>query len=198
VLLSILIPTLPERIPFLTTLVWNLQQQMVPGETEFLALMDNRTMSLGDKRNRMMDLASGKFFIHLDDDDELQPGAVAAILRAIKDDPEADVISYNSTVYLEDDPPFVVRTGMGFENEQVRRGPEGRWEDIRRKPWHWCAWYHGIAKKGAFKGRVDEDWQWLQQVLPHVDKEHHIDQALHVYRFRAKQSFCQAETASSQ
>lgn len=191
--LSILIPSLPERAAKLASLLGLLRPQVEarPGEVELLALIDFRTMSLGEKRNRLMSIAAGEYIVNLDDDDSLVEGAIDEILSATADS-APDVVAYDQEVHLNGEPPFRVVTSIEHENEATKK-IDGEWITIKRKPWHWCCWRASLARQGKFIGRVDEDWQWLQQVLPLVKVQRKLDRVLHVYRFNLAESLCQAD-----
>lgn len=207
-LLSILIPSVPERAAQLSSLLTALARQVSTqpaGRVEVLVLTDLRTMSLGEKRNRLMTVARGLYCIHLDDDDELTDDALSVLMPVLEEYNEMefalgniarpDVIAYDQHCRLElaEGPvEFTVRTGIDYDNETPHQ-KDGVWQDIRRKPWHWCCFRTELARKFEFKGRVDEDWQWLQQILPQVRKVHKIDQVLHRYRFNSATSLCGAE-----
>lgn len=191
--LSILIPSLPERSEKLASLCRDVlapQIRASGGEAEVLVLTDFRTMSLGEKRNKLMSIADGEYFVHLDDDDSLAPGAVGEILRAVRENPGVDVVCYDSMASIDGCRPFRVSTSIEFDNEQVSPDGEGGFLPVRRKPWHWCCWRAELARRFRFSGRIDEDWQWLSQVLPHVRTQARLDLALHVYRHDTRDSFC--------
>ncbi len=160
------------------------------GQAEVLVLTDFRTMSLGEKRNRLMQIAGGTHLIHLDDDDALVPTAVNVLLEALWRSPDVDVFAYDSLASIDGSKPFRVRTSIDFDNEQVAATPDGSFGDIRRKPWHWCLWRSDLARKYKFSGRIDEDWQWLSQILPAVKTQVKLDEALHIYRHDTRDSFC--------
>lgn len=96
-LLSILIPTMESRLPLYTRLREELtRQSAAPGAgaaVEILALSDDGTEALGAKRNRLMDMARGRFMVFVDDDDRVSPDYVRIILAAIRENPAADCIS---------------------------------------------------------------------------------------------------------
>jgi hypothetical protein len=206
-LLSILIPSVPERHEKLKSLLESLltKTRDFQGEVEVLTLIDFKTMSLGEKRNRLMQIASGLYCIHLDDDDNLTVDALHVLIPLLSEFNEMefalgncqrpDVIAYDQHCRLELDDgvaEFDVRTSIEFENETPRQ-VDGVWQDVKRKPWHWCCWRTELARRFQFVGRVDEDWQWLQQILPAVTKQHKIDQVLHLYQFSSKSTLCAAE-----
>ena len=110
---------------------------------------------------------------------------VSAIKTAVK---PPDVIVFNSQSTLNGEEPFVVRTGIEFENEQCRK-EQGHWVDIHRKPWHWCVWSSKLAKSAKFPdGYIDDDWYWLRQMLPHVHEQLRIDRILHYYHYNSETS----------
>jgi len=73
--LSILIPTLVERLPQFTALVLSLREQFAricPGlRLEINELRDNRQMSVGMKRRLLLERATGKYVAFVDDDDSV-------------------------------------------------------------------------------------------------------------------------------
>jgi glycosyltransferase involved in cell wall biosynthesis len=198
-LLSILIPSIPERADKLAALLARLKPQVdrFKGEVEVLALVDLRTMELGEKRNRLMEIAHGTYLINLDDDDRLVDDALDVLMPLVREEAHtsyADVIAYDQRCYLElrdGSAEFTVRTSMAFDNE-MPEVVDGKWKDIRRKPWHWCCWRTSFALNYEFKGRVDEDAQWLTKAWPNVTLQRKLDKVLHEYHFSATDSLCQA------
>ncbi len=190
--LSILIPAVFDR-GYSNIFEQLANQTGANPSVEVIALFDNRHRSTGRKRQAMLDIAQGSYIVCLDDDDGVSPHFCAKILDAIDRNPEADVIVYNSQSSLNGEEPFIVRTGIEFENEQCHKDPQNRhWEDIHRKPWHWCAWSARLARKATFPdGYIDDDWYWLRQMMPHVKKQVRIDEVLHFYQYNYKTSLSQ-------
>jgi hypothetical protein len=182
-LLSILVPAVFDRgfAPVCTNLA---EQAKDSREVEILLLYDNRMRSTGHKRQVLLDSARGRYITCLDDDDDVAPDYLSVVLDAIRSaEQEIDVIVFNSQCVLNGGNPFVVRTGIEYENEQCWQN-EGRWSDIRRKPWHWCLWRSGLAKAASFPdGYIDDDWFWLRQMIPLVKRQHRIDRVLHYYHY---------------
>lgn len=194
-MLTVMIPCVLDRLG--SSLLGDLQHQaatLPPGlhEVEILALYDNRKRSTGLKRQVLLDAAQGQFVTCLDDDDGVAPDYLRQITEAIRDHPEADVIVFNNISQLDGGSPFRVITGIEFENEQCRKGDDGLWADIHRKPWHWCVWSARLAKAAKFPdGYIDDDWYWLRQMMPHVKVQHRIDRELHFYKFNSKTTLSQ-------
>lgn len=191
ILLSILIPSLPERLTLFAPLAEKLRRQTDGKPAELLVLTDNRKWSCGAKRNWLMQAARGTYLCHLDDDDDVADDYVDTLLSAIQgiSAHPPDVICFSSQADLGDDMPFTVTTSLSYENEQSNvsakeDGTKFR-ADIKRLPWHWCAWRSEIARKGIFPEKFyGEDWHWLQQVIPLCSTELVIDRVLHYYFHR--------------
>src|SRR6187200_1615776 len=66
------------------------------GMVEILCLLDNQKMMLGDKRNQLVNVAQGTHVVFVDDDDRIAPRYLAAILQALRWDP--DVITFQASV----------------------------------------------------------------------------------------------------
>jgi hypothetical protein len=187
--LSILIPSVFERDP--SDLLDSLNIQIGDKSIELLVLTDNRRRSTGHKRQALLDAARGQFVTHMDDDDMVSGDYVAEILKAIEFNRNADVIVFNEECTLNGENPFTVRTGIEFENQGVYKDGD-LWQDITRKPWHWCCWASRLAKAAKFPDAyIDDDWFWVSQMLPKVNVQTRIDRVLRYYRQNSKTSLSQ-------
>ena len=83
--LSILIPTVTERQSRFNLLYINLLQQSIGKPVEVLYLSDNKELPIGTKRQRLLEMAQGRFIVFFDDDDTPSPNYVDLILKAIQD-----------------------------------------------------------------------------------------------------------------
>ncbi len=182
ILLSVLVPSLPERLDKLSELLAVLAKQADP-QLEVIAFLDNRARHLGTKRNDMMDMAAGRYVCHIDDDDSVSPD----FFRTLKPELEhgVDLVAYNADCSLNGSPPFIVRTILGAQNEQPKHLPHGRFSDIIRTPWHWCAWRTDFARDFRFPDHHDgaEDWFFLKQALPKVKTWRKVEKVLFHHRY---------------
>lgn len=114
--LSILIPTLTERTAQLLNCVRIINQQVKEcgafGKVEILIDEDNREVSTGAKRNRLIEKSKGKYFVFVDDDDEVLDGYIYEILKAIESDP--DVIPINGYMTTNGGDKKYWEMGLGF------------------------------------------------------------------------------------
>ena len=181
---SILIPTIPSRRAQFATLVTALERQSEGLPVEVLGLYDNKTRTLGDKRNALLEMATGSHLVFIDDDDRVAADYVPTIAEVIrKEDP--DLIVYEQEVRAEPpDPPIRCRYGVEL---RIARGP-GWWQG---KPAHTMVWRSSIAKQGRFPGQnFAEDNAWVDQVRTKVNiaKQVRIDRVLYYYEFDPSRS----------
>lgn len=174
ILLSVLIPSIPSRLPSLTRLLSVLEAQTHP-RVEVLVLLDNKRRQLGLKRNCLMDQAQGKFLCHIDDDDCVADNFVATLLPECEYD--VDLIAYDADASLNGAPPFRVNTMLGAANEQPQHLPGGRLSDITRTPWTWCLWRTELARQCRYPEHFDaaEDAFFLRQILPCVQTHRKVN-----------------------
>lgn len=192
ILLSVLIPSIPSRLPKLAELIACLERQSDP-QLEVLVLLDNRTRSLGEKRNALIREARGKFIANIDDDEMLSENYFALLkplLQKASLTEDVDLIAYDATCSLNGSRPFRVFTGMDFENEQPKHLATGGYSDITRKPWHWACWRHEMALQCKFPEWHDaaEDAYWLRQAWPLVKSWYKLDEAIFHHRYSATAS----------
>ena len=95
--LSILTPTIPSRKEQLSKLTEKIAKQIGDLPVEHLVFSDNRTRTIGAKRQALLDIARGEYIAFVDDDDDIKPDYVAEILSAIQQGP--DVITFEQDSY---------------------------------------------------------------------------------------------------
>lgn len=191
---SILMLSIPERIESMKTAVQHLQEQAdATGQgkaVEILVLLDNRSKSISEKRNNLLQMARGKYIAFLDDDDAVSKEYMSKILKAI-DENDVDCISFNQWCSLDGE-PMDVEFGIGNPHGQLWRDEDGFLGDIKRPPYHMCLWRRDIAVTEEFKpvyganGQSSEDIDWLMRLYPKIQTEHHIEDSLHGYIYNSK------------
>ena len=99
--LSILVCSLQKRLTLFANLCEHLQNQAAkyPNEVEVLWLGDNKTMSVGEKRNKLLSLAKGDYVCFVDDDDWVADDYIDEILKGIEQKP--DCVCFNA-IYTSD------------------------------------------------------------------------------------------------
>ncbi len=103
--LSILIPTITGREQQYNKLRSYLDNQLheqgIWNEVEIVSICDDRTMSIGSKRQAMIDKCYGKFVVFIDDDDWVPEDYCIELWRTIKENPYIDSIGFLQTCIFD-------------------------------------------------------------------------------------------------
>ncbi len=95
--LSILIPTTPDREKVLAELLSELHNQIEKGGydsfVEIRIEPDDGKLSVGKKRQMLLEKAKGKYVVFIDSDDKVSDNYLSELLQAASQEP--DVISFN-------------------------------------------------------------------------------------------------------
>lgn len=193
-MLSILIPTLPDRHSIFIELYGKLWRQMYHmhdnhatlGEIEWIS--DNSKsfldggLSIGKKREALVQRAQGKYLCFLDDDEDIAPNYVETLVRLCQQD--KDVCTFRSMAKL-DNYWTVIDMRLSYpENEEAN--PD---YIVHRRPWHINAIRSEIAKMYSFPDtNYSEDSDWMTNVLLDCKTEAHTDAVIHQYNHSSKVS----------
>lgn len=188
--LTIGIPSIPSRIRMgLEPLLHKLQSQIGQRkDVEVISLLDNKTMSVGRKRQILFQIARGKYVCQIDDDDGVEPDFIETVLNSIEqsvnDPPE--VISFQQKCDIDGQIMFVECD----INETTVSNPIFDHNKnkiiIKRFPWHWCCWRSDIAKSGHFyDSNGIEDSLFATEMKKIVKTELKIEKVLLKYNFKS-------------
>lgn len=179
VLMSIMILSIPSRLEKLISLYDKLEKQSTDyPEVEILCLVDNKSMSIGEKRQCVLDSARGQWVGFMDDDDDISDDYVSSLVEAMKNNP-ADVITFDQHCIVNGH-EFTVNFSMNNPNERYMYGMK----HVKRPPFHMCFWKSEIAKNAKFEdSSYGEDYAWCLNMYPQVKSETHINKYLHLYRY---------------
>lgn len=193
IMLSILIPSIPSRKKELLTLVAELRKQInhirnvhfTLGKIE-LCIDDSRTflnggLSIGKKREKLVQRAQGKYLCFLDDDEGISPSYCESLLRLTY--MGEDVCTFRN-ISTFDTYWCIVDMSIKFPNEQARSS-----DIVRRQPWHICPVRSEFAKRIPFKdSNYGEDWEWFGEVLKFCQTEAKTNEVIHRYNHSDKKS----------
>lgn len=194
IILSILIPTIPSRIEKFRYLNYVLSLQALSlhnthstlGNVEILfdntkSFMDGG-LSIGKKREALVQHATGKYLCFLDDDEDIAPNYVETLVRLCQRN--ADVVTFRNLTKT-DTYWTVVDLSLNYQvNDQASPN-----FIVRRRPFHVCPVKSEFAKLYSFEDiNYGEDFNWMEKVLTHCTTEAHTEQVLHCYQHSSKLS----------
>ncbi len=182
--LSILIPSLTTRKHLLdeTLKMFNLQMiKLGRFDVEILTDIDNREATTGEKRNRLIEKAQGKYVVFFDDDDIATDDYLALILSAIDKDP--DVIPINGYMTTNGSTPTFWDMGLNFGYGTKMMNNQMVYD---RFPNHIAPMKRELILPYKFPHiTIGEDYQWALRL--HNDKvfktEVRITEAIYHYRY---------------
>lgn len=194
-ILSILIPSIPERRNKLTALLDDLYTQVTAlnathptlGSVEILiddsAKFLDGGLSIGGKRDLLLQRASGKYLCFLDDDDDITPNYIETLVRLCNEG--QDIITFRTLIKNDHYWGLIDMQLATATNTEV--SPHG---NIARTPWHICPVLSEHAKSEPFNHdkNHNEDWDWMTRVLKRVNSESHSDMILTQYNHSEKHS----------
>jgi glycosyltransferase involved in cell wall biosynthesis len=182
--LSILIPTLPIRIDSYSNLIKKLNNQIIQnGLTEniqILSFCDTRDVSVGVKRNWLLENSNSKYVCFLDDDDEISDNYVKSLYDATLND--CDCVTFLGE-YHENG----IVTDFSISTMHNRNYNESKC--LFRLPNHLCPIKREIALACMFTDKnFGEDSDYAQKINLMIKNEFHIKEKLYFYLFNSVQS----------
>lgn len=201
--LSILIPTTPDRISFLSKLYTEFACQVggftfeieeienatfekricLDGQLEIISLTDNKFYSIGQKRNLLLNKSEGKYVQFVDSDDMISEDFISTEMKALKSDP--DCLSLRGIMTTDGHTPEVFEHSLKYDRWETVTGP------IRylRFPNHINVIRADIAKQFKFpETNFGEDHAWSKSLHESglLKNEVYIDEVLYYYKYRTK------------
>ena len=182
VLFTVMILSIPSRIEKHLMPLYSkmLKQAESHPEVEILCLIDNKSMTIGEKRQSLLNCARGKWVGFMDDDDDISDDYIKNLSYVMKNSP-ADVITFDQHCSVNGE-EFLVNFSMN--NPHQPWIPGSGTKKILRPPYHMCFWRSEIAKSSPFKpSSYGEDLAWCVGMHPKVRTETHLDTVLHYYQY---------------
>lgn len=186
-MLSILIPTIPDRVQMFTSLFNELHRQLeyiqtfhpMLGSVEILHDDSKKFLegglTIGKKRESLLKRSQGKYVCFVDDDDKIAGNYLETILRMCQHN--TDIVTFRSFCMTDKYWTLVDMSLKYQSNDQAN--PDFI---VRRRPWHICPVKREFASIYNFDAiNYGEDWKWFEQVLQHCTTEFHTDAILHIY-----------------
>ena len=182
--LSILILTLPTRINSYSELIKSLNQQVIENnlinKVQILSFCDTKEISVGEKRNILLNQSCGKYICFIDDDDVVASNYLISIINAIQSN--ADVITFCGN-YVENNQiiPFTI--------SMMHRGNFNHPNMFYRLPNHLCPVKREIALQSMFTDKnFGEDSDYSERINSRLTNEFHIQDKLYFYMYDSNNS----------
>jgi len=155
----------------------------VAKDIEIVICMDNKQMSVGEKRNLLLKLARAPRVTFIDDDDTVNPLYCDTLLQAIAKHPNADAINFHAAYYNNSKFDRVVKYSAGYGKDYQDRN------FYYRLPNHLMCVKKELALQTRFKAvNFGEDADYALRLLPLIKQEVCIDTVLYNYMFNAQTS----------
>lgn len=176
--LSILICSVQKRLSRFALLARHLEQQSHNKPVEILWLGDNKTMTVGEKRNKLLSISRGGYIAFVDDDDWVTDDYIDMLLEGTKTG--CDVICFNALYsnYATGEEQMVYFDKANLNvNEKDKR---------LRMPNHLCAVKREIALRTKFmSASFGEDTNYALRLRNErvLDTQYKINKVLYYYNF---------------
>ena len=181
--LSILIPTIDKRSKMLVALMKELTGQIFKANCypfEIEVLTNKEDLTIGEKRNKLLEEAQGKYVCFVDDDDEVSKDYVNLLIEGINKD--VDCCSLKGIITFDNETPEIFEHSIKYKEYKTTDN------DImyERYPNHLNCIKSSIAKQFKFPA-IDfgEDTLWATQIFNSglINTEHYIDKVLYHYKY---------------
>lgn len=156
--LTILIPTLLSRIDTIKELITELNYQIQNKPVQILWLGDNKSMTVGEKRNLLHNLAKGEYVCFIDDDDFISDNYIDTILSEIDKSPNVICFEGTQTTNGKEDSPFKYDLTAGRNHKSVVDGKKYK----IMLPDHLCVWKKSIITEKFPLKSLGEDHDWAK------------------------------------
>ena len=170
---------------FLERIYKQLNKQAEWKPVELLGLIDNKLMTIGEKKNRLKAMAKWEYIAYVDDDDEISEDYIDELLKAIEYG--TDVICFGM-LYIEDNKEWIpVKLSKDYEHTQAT----AEQPYFTRQPHHIMCWKKEVAMKEDFENiSFFEDTKWAEVMQKHIKTEYQIDKVLYKYLFNNQTTEC--------
>ena len=193
--LSILIPTLDSRAAFLAELMSILTPQLT-SEVEVLTEIDDGTLSIGHKRNALLQRASGEYVCFIDDDDLIACDYVEKVLAAAAAGP--DCVGMHLLHFVDG-----VLAGFTYHSIEY-----SRWHQSTDRSTGYIRYYRNpnhlnpVRREHALRCPFPdisrgEDHAYSMRIRPFLKTERYIVEPIYYYLFRTKSPNAGDRTADS-
>ena len=179
---SIMICSLKARKKYLERLL-NILKPQKTNEVEVLCLIDEGELSIGAKRQKLLNSSKGKYVAFIDDDDLVSDNYVELILEGIKQNP--DVIGIHLIMNTDGKLSGKTYHSLKYNRWYDEAGDDPSWRYYYRNPNHLNPIKRELALKSKYPNISNgEDRVFSMNVLPFLKTEYYIDSPIYFYEVR--------------
>jgi len=184
--LSILMPTVTNRATAFALLHAEVSKQSEGKSVEIIVACDSKEISIGKKRQNLLEQAQGDYVVYIDDDDWIAETYVDDILKALEQPFDCVGFRITCTTNGQNEQPAIASMRYKTWKENV----DG-YAHVR-SPYQKTPVKRSIALKVGFHDvRYGEDRPYSMGLMNHVATEYFIDKVLYFYRYRTNEPFMQ-------
>lgn len=178
-ILSVLMCTIETRRVEFGLLYNHIKAQKTP-QVEILFKRDNKEISIGAKRQQLLEQAKGKYVCFVDDDDWVPDYYIKEILKAAKKNP--DCIGFKIGCSINGIPKTAISS---LKYKAWLNGVDGF--DYVRSIYHKTPVKRTIALKAGFPNmRFSEDAAYSKALLPYLKTETFINKTMYFYIYKTE------------
>ena len=183
--LSILIPSLISRTEQFQYLKHELDKQIIhedaKGKVDVIADIDAGQRSTGEKRNKLLKCATGKYVCFIDDDDKIPSNYIKLVLKGCEED--KDCCSLRGVITWDGSKPEVFEHSLKYDEWRTNDTGVPKYE---RPPNHLNCIKSIIAKQFKFEEIYHgEDRKWSEAIFKSglIKTEAVIPEIIYHYQF---------------
>lgn len=182
--LSILIPTVKRHTRYLINLIKEFNLQSIPYAEQVEILIDYSEIdSIGEKRNRLLDKAKGKYIAFFDSDDWPSKKYIQLIMEGINKN--VDCCSLRGIITVDGSDPQNFEHSIKYDKWETVEG------EIKylRFPNHLNCLKASIAKRFKFPEKnfsEDFDWSTMVHESKLIKTEYYIPETIYHYKYLTK------------
>jgi hypothetical protein len=148
------------------------------GQVEIISKKDNKEMSIGQKRQWMLENATGEYYVNFDDDDHPFPFYLSEIMKALELNP--DCVGFLIHMTTNGVKPQTCCHSLRYKQWANKSGSY----DYVRNVTHFNPVKRSLALQVGFKDmRFGEDKDYADRITPLCQNEVFIPRKLFHYRF---------------
>ncbi len=181
--LTILICSLNRRKKYLERLIDVLRPQ-INSFVEVLCSVDNGELSIGKKRQTLLERATGEYVCFIDDDDLISSNYISLILNAIETKP--DVVGMHLIMKTDGKLSGKTYHSLKYNSWYDEPGESPSWRFYYRNPNHLNPVKRKLALEVGYPDiSLGEDRDYSMRLLPLLKTESYIDQSIYTYEVRS-------------